>query len=112
MKYEAKVKRKQLAKANMPKSVTEPLRAATLALLRRSCSTNDVRNALRLLNHLQCCHRAALDVPGVDSALQSDARFGIHFDPAYVFVEKVLYEAKSWCEWRMNELVPKEKRHQ
>jgi hypothetical protein len=70
-----------------------------------NASTDDLRNALALLEYLNRCHRAALEVPGVGSALKRSPEFGIHcYDRAYCFVSNYLYEAKSWCEQRLKEL--------
>lgn len=65
----------------------------------RNCSTKDLRNAVALFEYLQRCHRAALEVPGVNSELRSTQCSGPHCaDPAYVFISTLLFDARSRCE--------------
>jgi len=67
----------------------------------------DLLNAIALMEHLLRCHRAALEIPGVNLALLKH-RFvspidgaieeaGIHCDHAYSFIENLLHAAQRWC---------------
>lgn len=59
----------------------------------------DWKNALGLLTHLDRCHRAALDVPGIGSALFHTDAAGMHCaDPAFRFVSNLLFAARKRCE--------------
>jgi hypothetical protein len=92
---------KMLAEGTAPWSSGGPL---TFAWREKFCSAslNDIRNALKLLNYLTRCHRAVLEAPGIDSALQSTAEAGIHcYDRAYVAVSNYLAAAREWCEQRL-----------
>lgn len=63
----------------------------------------DWRNALGLLVHLERCHRAALDVPGIRLALFRTENVGIHCaDPAYRLVSDLLYRARRRCDVEIN----------
>ena len=69
------------------------------------CGAGDIRSALALLNYLQGCHRAVLEVPGIDSALQSKPKeWGIHCDRAYVFVSNYLWAATDSCKKKIRKL--------
>jgi hypothetical protein len=67
----------------------------------------DLRNAIALIEHLCSCHRAALEVPGISSALTKhpftsdfDGKIhyaGIHCDRAYGFIQGLLRAAQRWC---------------
>ncbi len=78
-----------------------PENALSPASRAESLTTRDVKHALALLNHLDRCHRAALEVPGVDSALQRTDYYGMHMHPAFLFVSNHLYELRRWCEQRI-----------
>ncbi len=66
-------------------------------------STDDIRNALALLEYLNRCHRSIAVIPGVRSALKSTPKIGFHcYDPAYRFVDNYLFEAKCWFEQRIS----------
>lgn len=78
----------------------------------------DLRNAIALMEHLLCCHRAALEIPGISSALvkhpfvsQIDGAIeeaGIHCDHAYEFVEALLHVGQRWCAEQIDESPGKE----
>jgi hypothetical protein len=79
---------------------------------------NDLRNAIALIEHLCSCHRAALEVPGISSALKRhpfvsgfDGKVrdaGIHCDHAYGFIEGLLRAAQRWCAEQIEESPPGE----
>lgn len=74
---------------------------------------DDLRNAIALIEHLCCCHRAALEVPGISSALTKQpftsphdgevCLAGIHCDRAYGFIESLLLAAQRWCAEQIEE---------
>lgn len=76
----------------------------------------DLRNTIALIEHLVCCHRASLEVPGISSALAThpfespiDGEIklaGIHCDRAYSFVEDLLRTAQRWCAEQIKQLPP------
>jgi hypothetical protein len=61
-------------------------------------------NALRLIEYLEKCHRAALSIPGIESELLRTADHGPHYDPAALFVSELLSKAGRHCRQRIKEL--------
>jgi hypothetical protein len=85
---------------------------------RRQLRQKDLRNAIALIEHLCRCHQAALEVPGISSALTKhpftsdfDGKVhyaGIHCDHAYEFIEILLRAAQRWCAEQIEESSPGE----
>jgi hypothetical protein len=106
----------ELDTQNPPLYDLDLYRSFGLLTERRQLTQKDLRNAIALIEHLCRCHRAALEVPGISSALTKHPYIfdgelhhaGIHCDHAYEFIQILLRAAQRWCAEQLEESPPTE----